>query len=260
MSDFTTMQCPNCGGQLTFSTNALSMRCQHCGTEHMVRQDSGGIVLESYARCPMCNRNDRAEKVSAILRSQTHNVHTTTIHTKTTMVKLGNNYIPVEQKVEVPTNSSQTSDLAALLAPPQKPVRQHQEVKVRQSYVSVLFATITGIMSFCMIAPAVLSIAEGDWSGVGINFLIAIFPTGIFGILIFIAYPNEMKQNKQNLLLAESKQKEYEMVHTEEIKRWERTMERWRSLYYCGRDDCVFIPGEKGHAPAHQMIEFLYRE
>lgn len=260
MSDFTTMQCPNCGGQLTFSTNALSMRCQHCGTEHMVRQDSGGIVLESYARCPMCNRNDRAEKVSAILRSQTHNVHTTTIQTKTTMVKLGNNYIPVEQKVEVPTHSSQTSDLAALLAPPQNPTGQHQQVTSKQSNVALIFAILTGLIGCCILTATVPAIFEGDAASIGAALMCGVIPAGISALLFFVALPKETAKNKKNKLQTEEKRTNLIQNHQKEVERWEMATERWRSLYYCGRDDCVFIPGEKGHAPAHHMIEFLYRD
>lgn len=29
-----------------------------------------------------------------------------------------------------------------------------------------------------------------------------------------------------------------------EKPRWEKAMDRWRRLYYCARDDGVFIPGE----------------
>ena len=40
---------------------------------------------------------------------------------------------------------------------------------------------------------------------------------------------------------------------------WERAMSRWQALYYCARDDCVFVPGERRAAPLAQMQDLLYR-
>ena len=64
--------CPNCGGKLQVDPSADTTTCQYCGTEHIIRRDvSGSVTLEAYARCPLCHRNDRSEKVSAIIKSQT---------------------------------------------------------------------------------------------------------------------------------------------------------------------------------------------
>lgn len=76
MSDFITLSCPNCGGKLEVSPSTLSLVCQHCGVEHLVRREAGSILLEGFARCPMCNRNDRAERVSAIVDSHSTNMAT----------------------------------------------------------------------------------------------------------------------------------------------------------------------------------------
>lgn len=69
MGDLITLNCPSCGGKLEVSKNVSILNCVHCGSEHLVRREGGAVTLESFARCPKCNRNDRVEKVTVILRS-----------------------------------------------------------------------------------------------------------------------------------------------------------------------------------------------
>ena len=42
------------------------------------------------------------------------------------------------------------------------------------------------------------------------------------------------------------------------ISLWQAAMERWGKLYYCSRDDVVFIPGEGKSAPLVQMLEYIF--
>jgi hypothetical protein len=43
-----------------------------------------------------------------------------------------------------------------------------------------------------------------------------------------------------------------------QVPAWERAMATWRQLYYCGRDDMVFIPGKPNTlVPAEQMARLL---
>ena len=43
MTDFITLTCPSCGGQLQITNDIEVFACAHCGTQHVVRR-SGGIV------------------------------------------------------------------------------------------------------------------------------------------------------------------------------------------------------------------------
>jgi predicted RNA-binding Zn-ribbon protein involved in translation (DUF1610 family) len=67
MENFTSLTCPNCGGKLDVSKNTSFLVCQYCGTEHFIHREENNILLEAFARCPVCNRNDKVEKVSAIV-------------------------------------------------------------------------------------------------------------------------------------------------------------------------------------------------
>jgi hypothetical protein len=44
----------------------------------------------------------------------------------------------------------------------------------------------------------------------------------------------------------------------EESPRWQRAKERWEQLYYCLRDDTVFIPAENRAIHAADMEKYLY--
>lgn len=42
-----------------------------------------------------------------------------------------------------------------------------------------------------------------------------------------------------------------------ELPRWERAREKWNQLYYCTRDDVVFVAGKRA-APSVEMLNYLY--
>lgn len=119
MDDFITLTCPTCGGKLLISPDTLTLSCQHCGTEHMVRRDAGNILLETYAKCPICNRNDKSVKVSSIVASGTIAMDGVTIEKRTYTDSDGRPYTSTEQ---VPFEGLQKSVLVQRLTPPIKPV------------------------------------------------------------------------------------------------------------------------------------------
>jgi len=44
----------------------------------------------------------------------------------------------------------------------------------------------------------------------------------------------------------------------DEMPRWQRAKERWDQLYYCMRDETVFIPAENKAVAAEDMVKYLY--
>jgi predicted RNA-binding Zn-ribbon protein involved in translation (DUF1610 family) len=68
MTDLITLSCPSCGGKLEISLNATTLHCNNCNNDFIIRRELGNAFLESFAQCPICHRNDRAEKVSAIIK------------------------------------------------------------------------------------------------------------------------------------------------------------------------------------------------
>src|SRR3990170_6544959 len=120
MGDFVTLLCPRCGGKLAVAPNAITLICDHCGTQHMVRRDVEGVMLESYARCPVCHRNDRAEKVTAILMAHTHETEGVT-YQPVLSAEQADDGETITEHVAVPIRTSQKSELAKRLAPPLPP-------------------------------------------------------------------------------------------------------------------------------------------
>ncbi|MBX3056700.1 MAG: hypothetical protein KF770_09535 [Anaerolineae bacterium] len=45
MTDFVTLTCPSCGGQLQITNDIDRFACGHCGTEHLVRRGGGIVTL-----------------------------------------------------------------------------------------------------------------------------------------------------------------------------------------------------------------------
>ena len=69
MSDFITLTCPNCGGQINFPKGTPRIKCSYCGTDHILTGEAARQVqMEGLPVCPICKKDDRLEKVSAIVK------------------------------------------------------------------------------------------------------------------------------------------------------------------------------------------------
>ena len=227
MNDFIAMSCPNCGGKLNVSPNTTTLICQNCGTEHMVRRQSGSVLLESFARCPQCNRNDRVQKISAILASH-HN-----------------------------------SGLIQILSPPSRPTLPPQPILVEKPFKSAL-ETITVSSALGLFGLFCIGLV---FSGIGNDqgSECLVFPLGIFLCIVAIVNmyknlyrePSLRKKGREEYNRNLAKWKVLAQYQNIAIDEWTRFMQHWDKLYYCSRDDCVFIPNTNTFAPSSSMIEYL---
>ena len=261
MSDFITLQCPNCGGKLTVGNNTLSLKCENCGTEHMIRREAGGVFLESYARCPVCNRNDRAEKVSAILRSQTQNTQGYTYQNQVSTVRIGNSIQTINQQVPVPIQTSQMSNLAKNLYPPPKPV-MNAATQLSTSSKAIFFAIFTAITGGCCLFTSISTFSNSSSGAESTgNYLVGgLILVGIAVLLFVYAVPAENKSNKAKKAAEEDVQRELPIQFAEMMRKWNLAIQKWNKLYYCSRDDCVFLTGSNTHAPISNMMGYIYWE
>jgi len=238
MSDFITLSCPTCGGSIRLNSNRREYICEFCGQKHMIRKED----IESFGRCPVCNRNDRVEKVSAIFM-----------------------------------NKSVSSSLQSRLKPPVEPILDRNKTiyLTKDIYLEepkliknepVYESNITGpgtilIMLMILVTIAVLIFVFLDIAS-GFNLFIP-----FIGMLVSVwLFKNEKKKYK-------SKFEEYKRIKEKNIKiiadwkiaanqihnKWEQANNRWEECYYCHRDDVVFVPGEKFHKPLNKIKELLYR-
>lgn len=243
MSDFITMSCPSCGGKLSISPNTSTLVCQNCGTEHMIRREAGSVLLESFAKCPQCSRNDKVQKVSAILASQTGTVH------------------------GVMSMQVEASTLAVRLSPPLEPAfisglpptLAHKEVDVTYN---VLASSIIGLFGLFMFGGGILSLFSAE-KNLFLSICAALPGISLIALAIYTA---------RNTILEPFRKKQRIEEHDREMDNWKKLiqnremaeriwsndMQTWNQLYYCARDDCLFILGESKFAPSSHMMEYIH--
>ena len=84
-------------------------------------------------------------------------------------------------------------------------------------------------------------------------------PLAISVLLFVFLVPREKKTNAEKKVLAELKRSEFQKASAEHENRWHLAVDRWNKLYYCGRDDCVFLPGSNTCAPVTEMEKYIFQ-
>jgi len=279
MADLISLLCPSCGGKLQVSPKASTMTCQHCGNEHLVRHEAGAITLEAYARCPQCGRNDKSEKVTAVIASQSQEI--SGMEQKNEVVIDGQGKQQVIAR-SVPFTRKQVSILGQRLAPPEQPIidpNLHPQgfppPRLASSAWGILFILggvalliVTFVIGLMMLGGILMLFnSAGDLTQETVIYGLLGLVSGVISLLggialialgIFLVRRSVKKKRFQK----EEIQKQYqeEMDRSERIQSaWRSALDRWNKLYYCGRDDCVFIPGENSSAPLSNLKEYLYK-
>ena len=274
MADLISLVCPTCGGKLKVSKNATSLTCQFCGNEHMVKHEAGGsVMLEAYARCPVCGRNDKAEKVSAVIASQSHEISGTEQKTEEITNAQGQRQTVVR---DVPFTRKQVSILGQRLTAPLPPDPSRfpplPAAPKPRSRGGGIISILAGVLGLLMsIGFVILSIAtflgsfdasfiSSNMTVNGVVFIVLgiasfVLGAGLVALGIFLI----VRANKPDPALAryqeqvEAVKREHARIHGE----YDHALGRWKQLYYCGRDDCVFIPGENSSAQVSEMNKYL---
>jgi len=175
---------------------------------------------------------DSVAKVSAIIQSGTHKI---------------NGQIPVshtyqdssgwqEKTTHESYSATQQSTLASKLMPPQKPFPQ-QHFLYRMFTMSVfLFFGFIALQALITLGEAI----QGIHSNITYIILgVVALPISIFALLW--VWKTDVKL-----------QAPYKEKSALALKAWEYSITRWNELYYCSRDNCVFIPNE-GKAKAFDI-------
>ncbi|MGA2489109.1 MAG: hypothetical protein ABSF99_02825 [Anaerolineales bacterium] len=231
--------CPNCGGNLQVDPGTDTVICQYCGTEHIIRRDTNGsVTLEAFARCPLCKRNDRSEKVSAIIKSQTGQSESVVQQQRVYTDSKGHAHL---QTVNVPVKTVQTSDLARRLAPPPSPLIPSKVRSTRSLLIISIISMVLGIVGIVL-----ASTNSSDYAVCGVSGVILI-PVAIVLFLVWVI-PRKKRQEK-------AMQQQASLNNA--YQQWKQATSRWEKLYYCERDDIVFIPGEKTNAPVTNMLDYI---
>ncbi len=276
MPDLISLVCPSCGGKLQVSPNATSLTCQHCGNEHLVKHEAGAITLEAYARCPQCGRNDKSEKVTAVIAS--HSQEISGMEQKNEII------VDLQGRQRVVTNSvpftrKQVSILGQRLALPVEPMFE-PGIQSRGfipagggsstgGILAIIGGSVLLLVSACMVLGGIsilFSSSDTQTQDTAIMMIIGLVGSiillfaGAALIALGIFLMVRSGKNKKVQLAEYQRKVQEEIAERQHIQSaWKEAMERWNQLYYCARDDCVFIPGEKTSASISKMKEYLYK-
>jgi hypothetical protein len=195
--------------------------------------------------CPKCQRSDNIQKVTAIVTQGTK-----------VIVERGGIDIDTNYGMDViplTYSSVARSNLARKLAAPEKPLQTRSH-----SCVAALFITRLGVtlvvsvilvaLFFCSFPFLAATYAQNNALFIGI--LIAGF--GIIGLLLLSSIRAGWRQARST-----SEQRNF---YDARVQAWEDSYERWQQLYYCFRDDGVFLPGQSSFVPVNQMSDYLKAE
>ncbi len=245
MSDLIKLACQGCGAPLQAGRDLLHAVCPYCKTDNIIKQ-SEGRILEAVSQCPICHRNDRTKKVSAIMASGGEN----------------RGYFAPPQKPQHPQQ-------AINQPPPPGPVQQLLNSSNSLRTAFIVFCVLAGLSLMCTLS----SIRSNG--GYGFFFVI------IFGLTAFFLYSRDRKEKQKVTHTRNAYQDQLSQYQThldsyhqgiqqqrsaeEELYQkwlilWEAALEKWKQVYYCDRDDCVFIPGKENTAPLKDIEKFCYQK
>jgi predicted RNA-binding Zn-ribbon protein involved in translation (DUF1610 family) len=245
MNDFITLTCPTCGGELEVSPDAPSYVCKHCGNEHVLKQGSENTLLEAFAKCPKCNRNDQVRRVSAIVKSQIQHLDGTTVIEDSYRDRNGHWHSTTRS---MPFTGKQSSELARQLSSPPKPDKPRGLgwllwVGVLSSTLLALFLAVNGLAIF------VVSLITPDFEAG--ETLLASGGCIITSVIVALGIPFFVLQHRKAIRKATP-------AYEKEMSAWRRAMEKYRHLYYCFRDDVVFDPEAGATFDSTRLMGYLY--
>jgi len=224
------------------------------------------------SNCPICGLQDMVQKVSAIVSGQTNQTRWISTESEIYTDDKGKSQT---RYVSVPHNATWTSHLAQKLFPPEQPVlNKGCSVNVVNLFLYYVLIAIVGPMilqGLCGIFWVPLSIIYGETEykfvnnlgatpkiilTIGIEVFICLLLIGLFFLFkIILKMIQKESRNRE-----EYKQLQAEKFNQEEMPKWRSAMNRWNNLYYCKRDDLIFIPGEGTSDSIDNMMDYIYKQ
>lgn len=191
--------------------------------------------------CPRCGRTDAVRKVTSVLAAET--VTTDRRGFGSTNDECGLKF------VDVYASSTSHSGLAAKLRPPIEPHKPSGNptlflfmrigfALMGLAFLAATFACASMVLLFTSTVGRVLIVAE----------------LAVFVIVVVLAVRWVISGSWR----VRRKIREEREQYSTSYKCWQRAYERWQQLYYCARDDGIFLPGETRFVAVEQMKELLF--
>jgi hypothetical protein len=231
MNDFITFECPNCGGKLTISPNTARLKCEYCGREHIIRNKEGILIVDEYKKCPECNKNDMAKKITSL------NLNPPMEPKK-----------PKEPEKPKETSSGYGGAWAILWFPA---VLTTAAIGV---FLGVGLPTYLGLFT-----------PKGGFTITGFLLLgLGILLSTIINIIFWTWFDRKELNSKKA-----RDEKKYAVDYPKYIAvdypkylidktKWDKAIDKWNRLYYCERDDIYFDPMTNGICERGKFLEFIY--
>jgi hypothetical protein len=240
--------CGQCG-QANPPTNKFCGKCGSAvslpGSQSIERQPN-----EPNA-CPKCRKADRIQKLSSIVSVGTHQTTgTSTTSGRTDLYDRDWKYAgDAYSSSRTAIDAKQQSELAKKVSLPEKPHKPHQP----SGSAPMVAIVVTGVIALC-IGPYVGSQLDNT----GVNLWVQI--GGCFGSVLLVVVVGGFIASGLSHPTGDAVQQYQQQLsaYEKELDEWNMAYQRWEKMYYCYRDDVIFIPGEEMVVASDQTFQLCY--
>jgi hypothetical protein len=210
------------------------------------KRDAGGVPMGQLTRisinCPRCGTMDQVQKVSGVVvaGAYTNVVVDNTGGTGAWNSSSGYSGNSAYNQTSVVTQNYQTALGQRLSAPAYPQNKGSTELGLLTGGLAV-FALLVAAVGFGQVYQM-----DFSWDAAGYAAVVTLFSillagvAGLVGKYWYTTYQRHQAEFAQQRRL------------------WQQAMNKWEQLYYCARDDLVYIPGEPQFAPAGHIMDFVY--
>jgi hypothetical protein len=214
--------------------------------------------------CPTCQKSDQVQKVTGLYNANTKEWVETDSHFDT----------DGELQNYSEFHRAQTL-LGQLLAPPGEPSKPTSPNFKFGVWGFILLIVIAGVclpLSSFVVIPVIFAAVGADqlglpdqlsglmerlpdWVGIAVIVLVCLASLVTLIALVLLVRFVRQKYNQSK----EQYQIEMRTYERDRYPAWQRAMERWENMYYCARDETVFVSGEHEGVPVEEARTFINR-
>lgn len=201
--------------------------------------------------CPFCGEKDQVIKISAFIMTDS----------------------PLAQHLRPPDRPSIPSieEFSRHYSLIPEPVKDFDD---SSPILPLLVSIASGIFGVILLITTLAQNSSNSVAAGIITFVIFGIISAIFGYIYFLKNKGKGSLIEKKRVFEESlrvyrlkcEQREenirtdYESIAGKNFAAWKKAKEKWELLYYCRRDNLIFIPGTSKYAPVQEFQTFIYSE
>jgi hypothetical protein len=235
--------------------------CGKCGKPLSITTSSSKMSLESDFPnyCPKCKKTDQIRKLSSISSAETRKTSGESYSSgRANIYDKDSNFIGDSHTSSSGyINVTEQSELAKKVSRPIMPPKP-SEPKSDNPLAEKIMIGVVSILGLCAGPYAGSQLYENGASFIWqiLGCLGGMLLAGLVGGIIIGLPLMLLAQPSQEQKLAYQEQLR---IHEQHLAKWKRASERWEQMYYCYRDDVVFIPGESETIHPSNTVQFCYQ-